>query len=99
MSAPVSSESSAPDIPPPIGAAPENEDFSHPWIISGIVSTICFGLGFALLYSTGAWHNVWQWADGPFMFYLAILAPVLVGFYAYGIYLLVNATVRLFRSK
>ena len=72
---------------PPIGAAPENEDYSHPWIISGIVSAICFVLGFAALYSSGLWANFWQWADAPFLFYFAVLTPVLAGFYAYGIYL------------
>lgn len=87
---------SAPNIPPPIGAAPENEDYSHPWIISGIVSSICFAIGFVVLYYTGIWSNFWHWADFPFMFYAAILTPVLLGFYAYGIYLLI---VKLFGRK
>lgn len=77
-------------IPPPIGAAPENEDFTHPWIISAIVSALCFALGFGLLYATGLWANFWQWADAPFMFYAAILTPVLLGFYSYGVFLLVR---------
>ncbi len=80
----------APKIPPPIGFAPENEDYSHPWIISAIVSAICFVLGFVLLYATGLWANFWQWADGPFLFYCAILTPVLLGFYAYGVFLLLS---------
>ena len=74
------------DTIPPIGAAPENEDFEHPWIISIIVSTICFGIGFAMLYSSSLWNNIAQWADWPFLFYTAILTPVLMGFYTYGVY-------------
>jgi hypothetical protein len=77
--------------PPPFGVAPENEDFSHPWLISGVISAICFGVGFALLYTTRIWANFWQWADWPFLFYCAILTPVLLGFYAYGVYRLVLA--------
>ena len=71
---------------PPIGAAPENEDFQHPWIISIIVSTICFGVGFVILYTSRLWTNFAQWADWPFLFYTAILTPVLMGFYTYGVY-------------
>ncbi len=73
-------------IPPPIGAAPENEDYSHPWIISAIVSAVCFAAGFALLYTTKLWANFRQWADLPFLMYCAILTPVLLGFYTYGVY-------------
>jgi len=87
---------STPDMTPPIGVAPDGEDYSHPWIISAIVSAICFAIGFALLYSTGIWANFWQWADGPFLFYFAILTPVLLGFYTYGIVLLIK---RLFGRK
>ena len=71
-------------MPPPIGAAPDGEDFSHPWIISAIVSTICFGVGFVFMYSTGLWANFSRWADGPFLFYFAILTPVIIGFIIYG---------------
>jgi hypothetical protein len=71
---------------PPIGGAPENQDFKRPWLISAIVSTLCFGAGFFLLYTTGIWTRLRNWADWPFMFYLAILTPVLLGFYAYGVY-------------
>ncbi|HYG77293.1 MAG TPA: hypothetical protein VEK08_19970 [Planctomycetota bacterium] len=92
----MSQASSTPDVPPPIGAAPDGQDFSHPWIISGIVSAICFVIGFVFMYTTGLWANFWQWADGPFLFYFAILTPVLIGFYSYGVYLLITA---LFRSK
>lgn len=70
---------------PPVGLAPEGQDFSHPWLISGIVSAISFTLGFAVLYATGLWAKIWQWADAPFMFYFAILMPVIVGFTIYGI--------------
>jgi len=82
--------SPVPSIPsiPPIGAAPENHDFSHPWIISTIVSAICFGVGFVLMKVSGLWANFQQWADGPFLFYFAILAPVILGFTGYGLYLL-----------
>jgi hypothetical protein len=73
-------------MPPPIGGAPEDQDFQRPWLISAIVSTFCFGAGFLLLYTTGIWRHVRQWADWPFMFYLAILTPVLLGFYVYGVY-------------
>jgi uncharacterized protein (DUF2062 family) len=73
------------DIPPPIGAAPDNHDYNHPWIISGIISASCFAVGFFLLYSTRLWSNFTQWADWPFVFYCAILAPVLLGFYTYGV--------------
>ncbi len=75
--------------PPPIGAAPENEDFTHPWIISGIVSALCFVAGFILLYTTRLWSNFRQWADWPFLMYAAILTPVLLGFYVYGVYRIV----------
>lgn len=85
-----------PNIPPPIGAAPENEDYSHPWIISAIVSTICFAIGFGVMYSTGLWANFQQWADGPFLFYFAILTPVIFGFCVYGLILTVT---RLFRKS
>jgi hypothetical protein len=88
-----------PKTPPPIGAAPENEDYSHPWIISAIVSAICFGIGFAFLYSTGLWANFWQWADAAFLVYAAILTPVLLGFYCYGIYLLISKLFSLGRAK
>ncbi|MBV8072214.1 MAG: hypothetical protein JO270_20080 [Acidobacteriaceae bacterium] len=84
-----------PQTPPPIGAAPENEDFTHPWLISGIVSTLCFAVGFVLLYVTGWWSNLWQWADVTFIVYAAILTPVLLGFYCYGVYL---ALQKLFRK-
>lgn len=77
------------DSTPPIGAAPENEDFQHPWIISAIVSAICFVIGFVILYSSKLWTNFAQWADWPFLFYTAILTPVLMGFYTYGIYRMV----------
>ena len=83
---PLISPAAATAIPPPIGAAPENEDFSHPWIISGIVSALCFAVGFGLLYATRLWSNFWQWADWPFLMYCAILTPVLLGFYSYGVY-------------
>ena len=76
-------------IPPPIGIAPENEDYSHPWIISAIVSTLCFAVGFVLMYCSGLWTNFQQWADGPFLFYFAILTPVIIGFCVYGLYLIV----------
>jgi len=82
--------SSAPTIPPPIGAAPDGEDFSRPWLISGIVSAICFVIGFVFMYTTGIWANFWQWADGPFLLYFAILTPVLIGFYSFGLYLLIS---------
>ena len=72
-------------IPPPIGAAPEDQDFSHPWLISAIVSTICFAAGFTFMYLTGIWANFQQWADGPFLFYFAILMPVIFGFCVYGL--------------
>jgi|GEM_PF-1960592 len=78
------------EIPPPIGAAPENQDFSHPWIISFIVSAICFAIGFAVLYTTRIWSNFWQWADWPFLLYFAILTPVLLGFFVYGVYRVVT---------
>ena len=80
---------------PPIGLAPENQDYSHPWIISAIVTAICFVLGFGIMYATGLWANFWNWADAAFLFYFAILTPVLLGFYAYGMYLLVTRTFRL----
>ena len=90
-------ESDIPPLPsiPPIGAAPENEDFKHPWVISAIVSSICFVIGFAFMYTTGIWANFWQWADAAFLVYAAILTPVLLGFYSYGIYLLIR---KLFRK-
>lgn len=72
------------DNPPPIGAAPEGQDFAHPWIISSIVTAISFGIGFAIMYATGLWANFWHWADGAFLFYFAIILPVLVGFTIYG---------------
>ncbi|MCW8131561.1 MAG: hypothetical protein KIS92_14525 [Planctomycetota bacterium] len=80
---------------PPVGLAPEGEDFAHPWLISAIVSAICFAIGFGILYATGLWAKIMQWADAPFMFYFAILMPVLVGFTLYGI---VITFVRLFRK-
>jgi O-antigen/teichoic acid export membrane protein len=86
-------------IPPPIGAAPENEDYAHPWIITGVVSAICFVIGFVVLYSTGLWSNFWQWADAPFLFYTAILTPVLLGFYCYGIFLLISRVFGIGRRK
>jgi hypothetical protein len=79
----------SPNSPPPIGAAPEDHDYSHPWIISAIVSSICFVIGFIFLSTTKIWANFCQWADWPFLFYTAILTPVLMGFYAYGVYRLV----------
>jgi len=81
---------------PPIGAAPENEDYAHPWIISTIVSAICFGIGFVILYTSRLWNNFAQWADWPFLFYTAILTPVLMGFYAYGVYRVIQM---LFQKK
>jgi hypothetical protein len=84
------------DIPPPIGAAPEDHDFSHPWVISIVVSTLSFVIGFAILYTTRAWSNFWQWADWPFLVYCAILTPVLLGFYIYGMCRLLGL---LFRRK
>lgn len=84
------------DSTPPIGAAPENEDFQHPWIISAIVSALCFGIGFVLLYTSRIWSNLAQWADWPFLFYTAILTPVLMGFYTYGVYRVLEI---LFRRK
>jgi len=51
------------------------------------VSALCFAIGFAVLYFSGLWTKLLQWADAPFMFYFAILAPVLFGFTMYGIYL------------
>ena len=83
------SQTPAPEIPPPIGLAPEGQDFKHPWLISSIISAVCFVIGFVILYATGLWANFWQWADGPFLFYVAVLTPVLLGFYAYGVYLLI----------
>ncbi len=75
------------EIPPPIGSAPEGHDYVHPWIISAVVSTIAFTIGFVFLYFTGAWKQIQQWADAPFLFYLAILLPVIAGFTVYGIVL------------
>lgn len=80
---------------PPVGLAPEGEDFAHPWLISAIVSAICFGVGFGVLYLSGLWSKIMQWADAPFMFYFAILMPVIVGFTVYGI---VITVMRLFRK-
>ena len=85
---------SDPKSVPPVGLAPEGLDFAHPWIISAIVSALCFLLGFACLYWTGLWKQFGEWADGPFLFYFAILAPVLVGFGVYGILLAVRWLVR-----
>lgn len=84
------------EVTPPIGVAPENEDYTHPWVISTIISTISFAIGFAILYATRAWSNFLQWADWPFLMYCAILTPVLLGFYIYGMCRLVGA---LFRRK
>lgn len=81
------SDTASHNNPPPIGAAPEGEDFAHPWIISTVVSVISFGVGFAIMYATGLWSNFWHWADGAFLFYFAIILPVLIGFTAYGIFL------------
>ena len=92
------SDSTTPPIPP-IGVAPENEDFSHPWIISAAVSALCFGIGFAVLYATGVWANIWQWADATFLVYAAILTPVLLGFYCYGVYLAVYKLLRRTRVR
>ena len=86
MSAPPSAPLD-PKTVPPVGLAPEGQDYSHPWIVSAIVSALCFLIGFALLYATGWWARIWQWADAPFMFYFAILLPVLAGFALYGVYL------------
>jgi hypothetical protein len=88
-----------PENPPPIGVAPEHHDYSRPWLVSALVSAACFSVGFALLYGTGAWHNIRQWADAPFMVCLAILAPVLAGFHAYAICLLLSALRERFRAK
>ena len=81
------SDTASHNNPPPIGAAPEGEDFSHPWIISSIVTAISFGVGFVIMYTTGMWANFLHWADGAFLFYFAIILPVLVGFTVYGIVL------------
>ena len=69
------------------------------WLISLIVSALSFGIGFLLLYVTGFWAKLWQWADAPFMLYLAILLPVLVGFSLYGLVLALWRIVRRMRSK
>ena len=79
---------------PPVGLAPEGYDYAHPWIISAVVSVICFAVGFACLYPTGVWAQFGQWADGPFLICFALLAPVLVGFTLYGIAIVVRRLVR-----
>lgn len=91
-----SGDNSADAAVPPVGLAPEGQDFAHPWLISAIVSAICFTIGFLALYFTGLWAKIWQWADAPFMFYFAILMPVIVGFTFYGIGITI---VRLFGGK
>ena len=88
------SDSTSTPTPPPIGAAPEGQDFRHPWIVSAIVSTICFGIGFAVLYATGLWAKITEWADAPFLFYFAILMPVIVGFSIYGVVVAVQKVLR-----
>jgi len=83
-----------PDTVPPVGIAPEGQDFVHPYVISAIVSVICFGVGFLVLWLSGLWAKIWQWADAPFMIYFAILMPVLVGFTVYGILLGIGKVLR-----
>ncbi|GMV80751.1 MAG: hypothetical protein AMXMBFR7_19350 [Planctomycetota bacterium] len=78
-----------PDSVPPIGLPPAGEDFVHPWIVSAIVTTLMFVLGFGVLWLTGLWAKIHQWADAPFMFYFAVLMPVIVGFSIYALCLLV----------
>ena len=85
----MSDHSQTTESTPPIGAAPEGQDFAHPWIISTIVTAVCFGLGFGIMYATGLWSNFWHWADGAFLFYFAIILPVIVGFSIYGLYLMI----------
>ena len=75
-----------PNTVPPVGLAPEGQDFAHPYVISAIVSILCFGVGFLALWLTGLWAKLPQWADAPFMIYFAILLPVLAGFMLYGIF-------------
>ena len=70
---------------PPIGAAPEGQDFAHPWLITAMISALSFCIGFGTLYATGLWGKIWHWADGPFLFYLSILLPVIAGFSIYGL--------------
>lgn len=79
-----------------MGLAPEGHDFAHPWIISAVISALCFVAGFVVLYVSGLWANIQQWADAPFPLYFAILAPVLLGFAGYGVWLL---AAKLFRPK
>ena len=86
------------DTVPPMGIAPEGQDFEHPYVISAIVSAICFGVGFLVLWLGGLWGKIGQWADAPFMIYFAILLPVLVGFTTYGVALGI-AKVRRKRAK
>lgn len=79
---------------PPVGLAPEGYDYAHPWIISAGVSALCFLVGFACLYPSGVWAQFGQWADGPFLFCFALLAPVLVGFTLYGIVIVIRRIIR-----
>ncbi|MCZ7647579.1 MAG: hypothetical protein M5U26_20365 [Planctomycetota bacterium] len=87
---PTAKEPARPDEVPPIGMPPAGQDFAHPWIVSAIVSALTFTIGFAVLKLTGLWTQFSEWADAPFMFYFAILMPVIVGFVMYGIYLAVQ---------
>ena len=80
--------------PPPIGVAPDGQDFAHPWIVSAIISALSFGVGFVVLHLTGWWEKILQWADAPFLFYFAILMPVIVGFCLYGVYRCVSKLVK-----
>ena len=83
-----------PDSVPPIGFSPEGQDFAHPWIVSALVSGLCFAIGFALLYFSGWWAQILQWADLPFLVYFAILFPVLVGFTIYGVFVVLQKVLR-----
>ena len=85
-----------PKATPQVGLSLERQDFSHPWVVSGIVSALSFALGLLVLYCTGRWAKLWQWADMPFMIYFAILMPVLCGFTLFGLYTLVE---KFFRKR
>lgn len=80
----------AADDVPPVGIAPEGQDYKHPWIVSAVVSALAFATGGLILYLTGWWAKIHNWADITFVIYFAILMPVIVGFFFYGIYLLVR---------